>query len=130
MEEQEKPTTYYEYMQGITNSLPSYDKELLEKAKTQVANYIMQDTNPLATHYMLLNQKSPIYITIFEKSKSYTSARDFAETIINLIAQDLGEIKTIEKDKGGGLAFWVRPFNKDTTTCYLLFDYSQGVVMV
>lgn len=82
------------------------------------------NTNRAATHYMFLcNEKH--YYTIFEKAE--TASENFIEVLEECI-DELGEFLEAEVVENSAFEIWIKI--EEEPFCFMLFDYSNGVIEV
>ena len=120
--------TLYELNQAGYNSLPKMSKSAIDAKRLELIDWFEGFLNEVgdtddAIYFMLLNNERHYY-TIFAWMED--SANVLAKEVLSIV-QDLGTLKSIEKNDNGAWEFWVT-LPDATTHAYLLFNYTQGVI--
>lgn len=117
----------YEFAQPNYAALPTMSKDELIRA-TEYVEAFLKETEESA-YYALLNSDNRYFTIFIKESKDEDAFYRLAKEAIEC-AESLGEVKAIEKNELGALEFWIVPRGKDLAYVYLLFDYSQGIIIV
>lgn len=117
--------TLYELNQAGYNSLPKMSKSAIDAKRLELIDWFegFLDEVGDTIYFMLLNNERHYY-TIFAWMED--SANVLAKEVLSIV-QDLGTLKSIEKNDNGAWEFWVT-LPDATTHAYLLFNYTQGVI--
>ena len=107
--------TVYELNQQLMLQEPPLDSIALNIKVKEVADFMMK-----YRYIMLLNHDRRDY-TLFNIETGSTLEADFKETITNR-----GTIISIDKQENNSYEIWIK--DEDKAFCYLLFDYTQGVI--
>ena len=116
--------TLYDINQANYANLPTLTDEQLAKLIPYIVDFL--DKNK--SKYYLMLEKEQRYYTFFTFPRGNYNPGKLAREIISL-AQELGDIKSIEVDElGTMLEIWI--VNHGECTMYGLFDYAGGVIEV
>lgn len=122
----------YELNQAGYASLPKMGKSAIAAKEVEVGEWIqdIERTYPTDTAiYFMLLSRDARYFTIFAWDPESTNmGADLAKEIVDLVKNDLGTLKSIER-ANDAWEFWVT--GQDAVTqMYALFDYTKGVIEV
>lgn len=118
--------TLYEINQNIFAQLEPMTDEALRYAHAEIYKFLGEDFNhsDIEHNYWALICWPKHYITIFHHDEK--SDEELSDIIMEIL-EDLGQIKdvTVSED-GKHVEIWIT--DDESTECYVLFYYSNGVV--
>ena len=112
----------FELNQIAVAQLPSLTKKDIAAKQVIVKDYY--EKNCAKVNYFMLLSNELRYYTIFSR---VPNAKEKIEDVIIECLQNLGDIKSIEKNEDGVIECWVAP-SADKAYPVYFFDYTEGVI--
>lgn len=119
----------YDINKQLVEGMENLTEEQLDMAVNTIVHYLSE--NP--SHYYMLLGKENDYYTVYritDKILTDESYKKMALDLIDLIKNDFYDIKVIESDTNGAIAFWMKMNKQKEISCYYLFAYEAGVIEV